>query len=226
MKFIGPQDVGKCERFLMLPYDIFESDLPPLAKLLYAHLLNLTTLSAKNGLCDERGVYVFCTIETACRILDCGHDKATAMFRCLENAGLIYRKKRQTAPYIYLLEPQTSEKQTSEIQTSKIQTSDQPQSVCEIPAVSHLENRSSACEISATIYTETNYTDFSNTEESKKETVIPRFPSYVSDKNEEFLWGRAKCRIGYFGRKASGEDEAQLFKETEAEYWYLKENNK
>ena len=37
MKFLKPQDVGKCERFLMLPFDIFESDLPPKAKLLYAN---------------------------------------------------------------------------------------------------------------------------------------------------------------------------------------------
>lgn len=64
------------------------------AKLLYIVLLDLSTLSEKNGLTDERGTYVYYSIRQAQELLRCGHDKAGRIYRELENAGLVLREKQ------------------------------------------------------------------------------------------------------------------------------------
>ena len=235
MKFLKPQDVGKCERFLMLPFDIFESDLSPKAKLLYAYLLNLSSLSVKNGLHDEKGVYVFCTLETACRILDCGHDKATELFRELECAGLIWRKRTRTAPYIYLLAPEDAQEQQAcsqhaEIHHTENQHAEIPQPDCEIPAGRVLENSIGDCDFSATNYTYPNYTDSIHTEEKESDSSIsfPNFYPYnefidALSTKEQILWSRALKNIGYYDRLPQGEEREKMWKVAWPLYLKLKE---
>ena len=46
------------------------------AIVLYIALLDLSTLSEKNGFTDERGTFVYCSIRQAQELLRCGHDKA------------------------------------------------------------------------------------------------------------------------------------------------------
>ena len=65
------------------------------AKILYMLLLNRKSLSEKNDFNDENGntVVLFSNLEV-CRSIGCGHDKATAMFRELEEYQLIRRRKQ------------------------------------------------------------------------------------------------------------------------------------
>lgn len=99
-------------------------DISPAARLLYIRLLDLATLSEKNGLTDENGLYVYCSVQQAQEILGCGHDKVGRVYRELEKAALIRRKKQGLgkADRIYPLDtcfqlrkedPQTSENQMS-----------------------------------------------------------------------------------------------------------------
>lgn len=67
------------------------------AKVLYGLLLDRMGLSVKNGWMDsERRVYIYFTQEDAMALMRCGKDKATKLFRELDQdgIGLIERKKQ------------------------------------------------------------------------------------------------------------------------------------
>ncbi len=67
------------------------------AKVLYGLLLDRMGLSVKNGWMDqERRVYIYFTQEDAMNLMSCGKDKATRLFRELDQGGigLIERKKQ------------------------------------------------------------------------------------------------------------------------------------
>lgn len=67
------------------------------AKVLYGLLLDRMGLSVKNGWMDqERRVYIYFTQEDAMNLMSCGKDKATWLFRELDQGGigLIERKKQ------------------------------------------------------------------------------------------------------------------------------------
>ena len=67
------------------------------AKVLYGLLLDRMGLSVKNGWMDkERRVYIYFTQEDAMALMSCGKDKATRLFRELDQngIGLIERKKQ------------------------------------------------------------------------------------------------------------------------------------
>ncbi len=85
-------------RFIQLPNSLFEGALAELSsdgKLLYSLLLNRRSLSKKNNLKDARGrIIVYFTNQEVCKRLQCGHDKATKLFRELENFKLISRRKQ------------------------------------------------------------------------------------------------------------------------------------
>ena len=201
MKFLKPQDVGKCERFLMLPFDIFESDLPPKAKLLYAYLLNLGSLSVKNDLHDEKGVYVFCTIQKAADILDCNRDTARKVFRILEENKLIYRRFRNGEAFQIYLASSSNESTRPEISTPEKVSAplENPTPPAEIFDPSQRKNSITPAENFAPNYTEPNYTDSIHTEE--KESASLFFPSdeYVLSMNSEdrVLWTSALIQIRY-----------------------------
>jgi len=67
------------------------------AKVFYGLLLDRMSLSVKNGWMDkERRVYIYFTQEDAMALMSCGKDKATRLFRELDQngIGLIERKKQ------------------------------------------------------------------------------------------------------------------------------------
>ena len=65
------------------------------AKTLYGILLDRMGLSVKNGWLDEQGrVYIIFPVQEVMDALGCADNKATKLFRELENAGLVERKRR------------------------------------------------------------------------------------------------------------------------------------
>ena len=75
--------------------DIRFKDLSTDAKTLYGILLDRMGLSAKNGWLDGQGrVYIIFPIQEVMDALGCADNKATKLFRELENAGLVERKRR------------------------------------------------------------------------------------------------------------------------------------
>ena len=210
MKYMSAEQAGKCGRFIKLPCAIFDSRLSPLAKLLYAYLLNLSTLSAKNGLSDERGVYVFCTILEAARMLSCCRDKAIDYFTELEQEQLIYRQHcgRGKPNRIFLVD---SMKSTNE----PVDSIESTHRIDKIDASSR-QNPPEAVDVVDTNYTNTNYTD-SNYTDCNKTASSPLLPE-----SDQALLLKAKLDIRYFSRKAAGESEEQLEKEAYEHYLSMK----
>ena len=65
------------------------------AKTLYGILLDRMSLSVKNGWLDGQGrVYIIFPVQEVMDALGCADNKATKIFRELENAGLVERKRR------------------------------------------------------------------------------------------------------------------------------------
>ena len=65
------------------------------AKLLYALMLNRTSLSRRNGWLDELGrVYIYYTIENVMEDLCCANAKATKLMKELEKLDLIERRRQ------------------------------------------------------------------------------------------------------------------------------------
>lgn len=93
------------------------------AKVLYGLLLDRMGLSVKNGWMDsERRVYIYFTQEDAMALMRCGKDKATKLFRELDQdgIGLIERKKqgrgRPTQIYVknFILPPDPGQPQRTQ----------------------------------------------------------------------------------------------------------------
>lgn len=210
MKYMTAEQAGQCGRFIKLPCDIFHRALSPLAKLLYAYLLDLTTLSVKNGLYDQRGVYVFCTVQEAAKLLDCCRDKAIDFFNELEQENLIYRHRRGIgqAIRIYLFDlvdstPSTAESAKSTETTHQVDLIDS----------SSRQNRPDQVDDVYPIYTNPNYTD-SNQMESNQTASSPSFPvPEKKDMENAFLVTKAKCHMNYFSRLVHGESREVLDEE-------------
>lgn len=93
------------------------------AKVLYGLLLDRMSLSVRNGWMDkDRRVYIYFTQEDAMVLMSCGKDKATRLFRELDQGGigLIERKKqgqgRPTRIYVknFTLPPEPGQSQQSD----------------------------------------------------------------------------------------------------------------
>ena len=93
------------------------------AKVLYGLLLDRMSLSVRNGWMDkDRRVYIYFTQEDAMALMSCGKDKATRLFRELDQGGigLIERKKqgqgRPTRIYVknFTLPPEPGQSQQSD----------------------------------------------------------------------------------------------------------------
>lgn len=86
-------------QFYKLPKKIFSDErfrqLSLTSKVLYSMLLDRASLSSENGFTDKLGrVFVFMTNSEACSLLSCSHEKVSKLFKELENADLIERKKQ------------------------------------------------------------------------------------------------------------------------------------
>ena len=107
------------------------------AKVLYGLLLDRMSLSVRNGRMDkDRRVYIYFTQEDAMALMNCGKDKATRLFRELDQGGigLIERKKqgqgRPTRIYVknFTLPPELDQPQQSQTQPEGPQTAESQQS--------------------------------------------------------------------------------------------------
>ena len=169
------------------------------AKVLYGLLLDRMGLSVRNGWMDNaRRVYIYFTQEDAMTLMNCGKDKATKLFRELDQdgIGLIERKKQgqgrptriyvknftlppepgQTPPNMEPIPPQgpCANAQTAENQRSRpldsaaLLTAEKPQSA-------PLETRGQDSDFSVPNKTDKNKTDFNDTESS----ISPPAPSHT-----------------------------------------------
>lgn len=83
--------------FFRVPKELIYSpdfkELSDSAKLLYSLMLDRLGLSFKNNWTDELNrIYIYFKIDDVCKIMRCGKQKAVAMFKSLENYGLIERE--------------------------------------------------------------------------------------------------------------------------------------
>ena len=111
--------------FIKVPKDLFRASryqqLTALAKLLYAFLLDRTSLSYSKGedWMDEDGNYFVCfPLTEIMERFNCGHDKAPAILNELEQHGLIARSlKGRGRPYRIVVKPFAMEpkKQASQL---------------------------------------------------------------------------------------------------------------
>lgn len=94
------------ESFLKMPRRLWEMPLSPEAKLLYMGLADRAQLSARNGLADEEGVFVYCTLTEAARWLSCSPRKAQTVFAQLLEAKLLQKRRQgQMKPNRYYVLP-------------------------------------------------------------------------------------------------------------------------
>ena len=93
--------------YLQLPRSIWNSELSLEAVCLYTYLLDLSKLSEKNGNIDEKGIYVFCTLETAAEQLRCERKKALRAFKELIGEELLHKvyRGRNTSNLYYISAP-------------------------------------------------------------------------------------------------------------------------
>ena len=163
------------------------------AKVLYGLLLDRMGLSAKNGWLDsERRVYIYFTQEDAMALMSCGKDKATKLFRELDQdgIGLIERKKqgqgRPTRIYVknFLLPPDPGQSKQPDTPPGNFQTAENQQSrpldsaallIAEIPQSAPLENRSQDSAFSVPNKTEKKNTERNDTDPS----ILPPLPTMV-----------------------------------------------
>lgn len=161
------------------------------AKVLYGLLLDRMGLSTKNGWLDsERRVYIYFTQEDAMALMSCGKDKATKLFRELDQdgIGLIERKKqgqgRPTRIYVknFLLPPDPGQSKQPDTPPGNFQTAENQQSrpldsaallTAEIPQSAPLKSRSQDSGFSAPNKTEKKNTELNDTDPS----IFPPTPA-------------------------------------------------
>ena len=113
--------------FIKIPKDLFRvsryQQLSPLAKLLYAFLLDRTSLSYTNGedwLDDDGNYFVYFPLTEIMERFGCGHDKASAVLLELEQHNLIARYlKGRGRPYRIVVKPFAMETKTQPSQFPK-----------------------------------------------------------------------------------------------------------
>lgn len=162
------------------------------AKVLYGLLLDRMGLSVKNGWMDSnRRVYIYFTQEDAMELMNCGKDKATKLFRELDQGGigLIQRKKqgqgRPTRIYVknFILPPDPGQPQPEQAPPRDPQTAENQRSgpsdsgdaallTAEIPQSAPLEMRGLDSGFSAPNKTEKKNTELNDTDPS----ILPPLP--------------------------------------------------
>lgn len=93
------QNQNKQYIFLQLPHMLIKDDtigkLSDSPKILYSLLLNMTSISSKNGWKDEQGmVYIIYTIEEMIKDLNCWEQKAVKVIKELKDIGIVKSVRR------------------------------------------------------------------------------------------------------------------------------------
>ena len=82
------------QSYLTLPRNIYANlDLSVHARMLYMYLLDISKLSEQNGYMDDKGIFVYCSIETAANIIGCRLNKAHDTFDELIEKGLLEKRR-------------------------------------------------------------------------------------------------------------------------------------
>ncbi len=93
--------------FMQVPRWLYDFELSVYARQLFIVLLDLAKLAEQNKQMDEKGVYVYYTLEQAQKSLQCSKNKAIKSFREIEEQQLILRAQRgcNKANIYYILLP-------------------------------------------------------------------------------------------------------------------------
>ena len=187
------------------------------AKVLYGLLLDRMGLSVRNGWMDrDRRIYIYFTQEDAMTLMNCGKDKATKLFRELDQGGigLIERIKqgqgRPTRIYVknFTLPPEPGqtppdwEPAPPQELYGAFQTAEKPQST-------PLETRGQDSGFSAPNKTDKNKTDFNDTESS----IPPPAPSRTSPSAGAYYRMRMDEMDGYREKIRENIDYDLLYRE-------------
>ena len=157
------------------------------AKVLYGLLLDRMSLSVRNGWMDkDRRVYIYFTQEDAMALMSCGKDKATRLFRELDQGGigLIERKKqgqgRPTRIYVknFTLPPEPGQpRQSDQTPPEGPQTAESQQSrPLDSAAVKTAQKAQSAplgMSSQDSVFSAPNKTDKNKTDSNHTESSIP-----------------------------------------------------
>lgn len=100
MKFFYANEPDKPFRFVKTPKSLFEDEkyanVSPYAKFLYSFMLDRVSLSKKDEKWADRDgrVFIYFPIQEVMGLFHIADNKATKLYRELENAGLIERKRQ------------------------------------------------------------------------------------------------------------------------------------
>lgn len=126
------EEKGKRE-FVKIPQRLITSaryrEISAEAKLLYALMLDRTSLSQKNNWYDKEGqLYIYYTLDEVQRTISCGHDKASKLMAELDDrqgVGLIHRKKQGLGKpariYVRLVDDEETQGGKTEVQSADMQ---------------------------------------------------------------------------------------------------------
>lgn len=108
--------------FIQLPKSINSMDMSSDAKLLYANLADLLKISELNNHRDERGLYVFCSLEYIQQVLGCSIGKARKTLQELEERELIQKRRMGLGKSnrYYLLAPEGDAPQAADGETESL----------------------------------------------------------------------------------------------------------
>ena len=199
------------QSYLTIPRSVFcDESLSLEAMVLYGFLLDRTKLSERNHLQDEQGLFVFCTIEEACKVLRAGRCKVMQVFEELVEKKMLFRFRQgqRKANKYYIVLP--SEVRDSDVSNSDILNSDVLKSD---PLKSEIQTQE-VCKTDPSNNEPTN-NDISHNENIKSSPVF-------SQSEKQFLM-KAKLDIRYFTRRAAGEDVALLDQEAYERYLQIKQ---
>ena len=150
------------------------------AKVLYGLLLNRMSLSVRNGWMDkDRRVYIYFTQEDAMALMSCGKDKATRLFRELDQGGigLIERKKqgqgRPTRIYVknFTLPPEPG--QQSQTPPEGPQTAESPLDSAAVKTAQKTQSAPLGMSGQDSVFSAPNKTDKNKTDFNDTESSIP-----------------------------------------------------
>ena len=205
------------QSYLTIPRSVFcDESLSLEAMVLYGFLLDRTKLSERNRLQDEQGLFVFCTIEEACKVLRAGRCKVMQVFEELVEKKMLFRFRQgqRKANKYYIVLP--SEVRDSDVCDSDILNSDVSNSdvLKSDPLKSEIQTQE-VCKTDPSNNEPTN-NDISHNENIKSSPVF-------CQSEKQFLM-KAKLDIRYFTRRAAGESEEQLEKEAYEHYLTMKKD--
>lgn len=179
------------QSFYRLPKFLFSDEYKNIlstdAKLLYALLLDRSSLSLSNGWLDSEGrVFIYFTVEEAADILGFGRDKIIRHFKQLEKSGLIERRRCgiNRASVIYVnTDIELPDVANSDVAKSDVVKSDVAKS--KKTTSRSRKNRSPEVAKTESNNTEYNKTEINNTELNNTYSIMKRECEIIDEVKEQ-----------------------------------------